>query len=311
MIKQALFILFLFITYSLQGQQFCMNYTLIYEVVSDNGVNMRVGKSVHSRKVGSIPYGVEVEVCSSFHGDVEVDVQGKSGYWMRCKYGDIIGYIHSANLEQVSCNPSDDFHVSFPDDNGYDQTYIGFPLSCEGDYGIYTENGDDYKSAKIEYSNIFTNYTNLFFGKLREGDLPYLLVHGGIVSPKGRFSKKEGLFHLDEEYEYIDVNSGDKFIFRCTGDFHEDASPNTIKDYSIQLLKDGKNIDLIKMDLFAKDETTFEGGVWLKWIGDLNGDGIIEIILKVQPTYKGWKYLHYELLNGQLIKSEVGQASSC
>lgn len=299
-------------TLKLFGQSnFCMGHTLMYEVNSENGVNVRAEKSTSSEKVGAIPHCTEIEVCSSFQGDVEVEVQGKSGYWMKMKFGDLVGYIHAANLEQISCNPSKGLRVSFTDDKGYDQISIGFPVSCNGDYGIYVENDNSFSSTGIEYSEIRTNYTMLFYGKLPDQDLPYMISHGRRVSPKGRFSKKEEVFRIGEEFQYVDEITGSQYLFQCSGKIEEDLASKMIKDYSLELLKDGKKLDLIKMDLFAKDESTYEGGVWLKWIGDLDGDGQLEIILKVQSTYKGWNYFHFEWENDKLVSTKVGWGSSC
>lgn len=304
------------ITVVLEGQSnFCYDPILIYEVVPEEGVNIRESKFIDSKIITSIPRNERVFVCRSFTGREKITVQGNTGYWFKCKYKSIEGYIFSSNLKQVECNLSNGQLITFPEDGGVDRTLDRMPISCNGDIGIFITDKNErlFETRKISVVDTVTNYSYLYFGKYEGEEKPLFVVHGeSNIRGKGRFFIKPGMFHPGEGYEYKNPNTQEELFFSCTGIVEPGSKYGGIKEYSLQMHYGSNQVlTIVTFDLSPWYNTGYEGGIWLSWIGDIDGDGRAEVIVKTQSHYAGWAYYLIRWRNNTYEAVLAGSASSC
>jgi len=88
----------------------------------------------------------------------------------------------------------------------------------------------------------------------------------------------------------------------------------SIKDYELRVFSEGKNESLIKMDVQAFSSGGFEGGIFIYWMGDLNGDHELDILVGKSKHYAGVNLILF-LSNKdseQLFEThQVGHCSLC
>ena len=60
-----------------------------------------------------------------------------------------------------------------------------------------------------------------------------------------------------------------------------------IKDCELRVASGKINESIIKMDIFAWPAGGFEGGIYLFWIGDLNGDNKLDMLVGTSTHYAG------------------------
>lgn len=88
-------------------------------------------------------------------------------------------------------------------------------------------------------------------------------------------------------------NSKDYFIY-AKGNLIETKNNefpyfNKIENYELVIdsYKDKVGQTIRKMDLFAFPSGGFEGGVYIHWIGDLNGDNLLDMLVGISEHYAG------------------------
>ncbi|WP_157578122.1 hypothetical protein [Tenacibaculum ovolyticum] len=87
-----------------------------------------------------------------------------------------------------------------------------------------------------------------------------------------------------------------------------------IRDYELRVATEGFNESLAKIDIktFASGGTG--GGIYLYWIGDLNGDNRLDMLVGTSNHFAGIEltlYLSDKSDNKLFIKHKVGSCSSC
>lgn len=88
----------------------------------------------------------------------------------------------------------------------------------------------------------------------------------------------------------------------------------SIKDYELRVASGKKNESIIKMDVAAFSSGGFEGGIYVYWIGDLNGDNRLDMLVGKSNHYAGIELIFYvsDASDKKLFtKHKVGACSSC
>lgn len=88
----------------------------------------------------------------------------------------------------------------------------------------------------------------------------------------------------------------------------------SIKDYELRVASGKKNERIIKMDVSSFSSGGFEGGIYVYWIGDLNGDNRLDMLVGKSIHFAGIELLFYisDKSDKKLFtKHKVGSCSSC
>ena len=87
-----------------------------------------------------------------------------------------------------------------------------------------------------------------------------------------------------------------------------------IVDYELRVASGKTNESIVKMDISSFSSGGFEGGIYLYWIGDLNGDNRLDMLVGISTHYAGIElffYLSDKTDKELFIKHKVGSCSSC
>ncbi|RAJ11746.1 hypothetical protein [Olleya aquimaris] len=87
-----------------------------------------------------------------------------------------------------------------------------------------------------------------------------------------------------------------------------------IKDCELRVASGKTNESILKMDIPSFPSGGFEGGIYLYWIGDLNGDNRLDMLVGNSTHYAGIElilYLSDKTDKELFIKHKVGSCSSC
>ena len=87
-----------------------------------------------------------------------------------------------------------------------------------------------------------------------------------------------------------------------------------IKDYELRVASGKINESIIKMDVSSFPTGSFDGGIYLYWIGDLNGDNRLDMLVGTSSHYAGIElifYVSHKTDKELFIKHNVGSCSSC
>ncbi|WP_250433034.1 hypothetical protein [Hanstruepera flava] len=87
-----------------------------------------------------------------------------------------------------------------------------------------------------------------------------------------------------------------------------------IEDYELRVAFGKTNISIVKMDISSFPSGGFEGGIYIYWIGDLNGDNRLDMLVGTSTHYSGIELIFYLSNyndNKLFTKHIVGSCSSC
>lgn len=87
-----------------------------------------------------------------------------------------------------------------------------------------------------------------------------------------------------------------------------------IKDYELRVASEKRNESLVKINIGSWSAGGFEGGIYLYWIGDLNGDNRLDMLIGTSVHYAGIEltlYLSDKTEKKLFVKHRVGSCSSC
>ncbi len=87
-----------------------------------------------------------------------------------------------------------------------------------------------------------------------------------------------------------------------------------IENYELRVASEKTNESIIKMDIHSFLSGGFEGGIYLYWIGDINGDNRLDMVVGISTHYAGielFVYLSDKTDKKLFIKHKVGSCSSC
>jgi hypothetical protein len=87
-----------------------------------------------------------------------------------------------------------------------------------------------------------------------------------------------------------------------------------IENYELRVASGKTNESIVKMDISSFPSGGFEGGIYLYWIGDLNGDNRLDMLVGTSNHYAGIElilYLSDKTDKELFIKHKVGSCSSC
>ncbi len=217
-------------------------------------------------------------------------------------------------------------------------------------YTIYSQNSEDANQIKVMLMNCYEgsemdetkiNFSDYFAVYEREKFLTtnfYIEKYNSdsIVQPKFLI---KGLNSIKDSTNgrWVDrkLYSGETIIFSVLNSENEENSRSywiytkgelietednefpyfkKIKDYELRVASGKTNESIIKMNVSSFPSGGFEGGIYLYWVGDLNGDNRLDMLVGTSTHYAGIElilYLSDKTDKALFVKHKVGSCSSC
>lgn len=271
-----------------QAQQYTCSSTagIAYMVTAASGLSMRAEPDLRSVKLKAVPFGKEVVVCPEYDGPYE-KIEGVEGKWLRTFYRGEAGFMFSGFME-AQPEVKAVLPESWTDDDNETQ-YLGLYLE---------ENGDEFMPSKYEVRPLVTITDTVEIA----GEAPYTYRRlDSFDEPKFVFSgiQTDGQLVKGREMEYkflfpgesVSVSLGNaifhvyakgRVLENKTGD---EINPiSMIKNYELHVRRsghDGERSDqtIFKMDIPSWFIDGYQGGIYLHWMGDIDNDGELDILL--------------------------------
>jgi hypothetical protein len=290
-----------------------------YRVTANSGLNLRKAPDPNSEKIVGIPFGSEVfccNLCESYPNEI---IEDREGCWKKIYFEELEGYIFSGFLEAA---PKID--LMCPIDWVNDWKNPVFDKSIEY-FGIYEYDRIRGKSKTIRIEGKDTLIDSPAIGKVRmikveRGDTPDFIVSNLPLTNGQQIMGTH--FNNRMLFPGESIRYGKSYLY-ATGtpkiDNESIAPFSSIKDYKLilrQVNDDGKGFEevvLFTLDIPIFNDTLYEGGVHLRWVGDLDNDGKLDVLLTYSNHYACWDVillLSTKAMGNRLI-GEAAKYSAC
>ena len=282
-----------------------------FKVSAESGLNIRKEPNSKSEKIYTIPFESIVFACKECNACKTEIIEGKRAKWKQIFFEDYEGFVFGGFLEpQIEIMCPLDWIIEF-----------GIPsFRKDIDYfGIYEKDTfrNQFRANKFEEIDSITYDPikgELNIGKLK--NKPNFIISGIDLTDdqtiNGKNYNSKMLFvgeaiYFQSSYLYVTGNPeiSDNNIFPFT----------TIRDYKLILRQPTENEEFKEQVVFTNDFLAwiggggYEGGILIRWIGDIDGDNKIDILLSHATHYACWNVILF--LSTKANENElVGQAAN-
>ncbi len=270
----------------------------LYAVNAPSGLSLRTAPSLLATKVLAVPFGKLVTVCSEFQTNPE-EIGGKEGKWMKAFYQGKEGYMFSGYLD---AKPSIEVIFSeylLPENYAGDKEYYG--LYTTGEHGMDTHFKIEKFIQPVHPAPIDGMDVKSVLD-LSEVPQPLFIFTGFEPANKKEIVGRE----LDSEFLYpgqsafMETEKASYYVY-AKGQVisnSDETNPNPfsqIRNYELRVKKvsGDKVVDqlLYKLDIPAWYGEGYEGGVQLQWVGDVDGDGELDMLLTTSTQDHCWEVI--------------------
>ncbi|UII32124.1 SH3 domain-containing protein [Fulvivirga ulvae] len=279
--------------------------TQLFKVMSRDGVIMRKEPSRDSEKLFALSYGQEVSVCGTSKKET---INGIEGTWLSVMYQGKSGYAFGAWLKET-----EPFYLwsfgeiemillegNIENSYGFQRRYIGL-IPNHKEAGLTAR----YKLKEFDIRD-YKNQQLLNRDKLNEEGLTFLMNRStGNAEVIGRkvvnseLSLGQTISFKTDSANYVLYVLGTTVLNQ-----ENELDPiSSIKDFRLILRRQKGGVIseqvIVKRDLTRWVPGDFLGGYFIDWIGDLDRDGELDILMK--------NIYHHECYNLQLFLSSKAE----
>jgi len=288
---------------TIQAQQYTCSASagIAYQVTANSGLSMRAEPDLRSVKIKAVPFGKEVVVCPEYDGPKE-KIEGTDGKWLRTYYRGEAGYMFSGFMEAQP-----EVNVVLPEswlEDGTTSTYQGLYETDTGDG--FTEESFEIRSVEMITDTIEILGDDPYtYQRAAPGEAPVFLFSGIETGTDTRVKGKS----LDHKFLYpgesvsLTLDNGHYHVYakgrvleNKTG---ENLNPiSMIKNYELHVRysgHDGERDDQViyKMDIPSWYLDGYQGGVFIRWMGDLDQDGELDLLLSKSENPECWDVIFF------------------
>lgn len=289
-----------------------------FKVTAESGLNIRQEPKSNSKKIFTIPFESVVFACKECNDCQSEIIEGKEAKWKKVYFENFEGFAFGGFLEpEISLMCPSDWMIEF-----------GTPtFKKEVEYfGIYEENPyrDQFKAKKIVGRDTMIDDPakgKINMIKLEKGDEPNFIISrveladGQIINGK----KQNQMLFIGEaiyfQSSYLFATGNPEISENNTFPFSK------IKDYKLILREPTEDGKFREQILFTNDfhawigGGSYEGGIRIRWIGDIDGDNKMDILLTHATHYACWDvilFLSTKADNDELVgQTAKYQACGC
>jgi hypothetical protein len=287
-----------------------------FKVIAESGLNIREEPNLSSNKVAKIPNGSMVFCCQYYENCKEETIEGKKGIWKKVFFDKYEGFVFSGFLE-----PENDIQVLCPFDWVSETNEPAFKKELTY-FGIYEDKQFREQSIAKIYNGKDTTYEHGAIGmvrgiKVEKGNVPNFIV-SGIELKDNQIVKG---VHLNSKMLYPgeSIRFGESYIYAL-------GEPELNEETYLQPFKSIGNYKLIIREKLPNSEKfreevlfdtglpawgggQYEGGAYIRWIGDIDGDNRLDVLLTFATHFACYNVILF-LSTKAIGKRLVGEAAS-
>ena len=292
----------------------------LYVVNAKSGLALRDAPSLYSNKITAVPFGKSITVCDITSG-LDENIEGKDGQWVKAFYRGKSGWMfdgflkHESSIEVI--HSASWLGDSYPTDKEYLALYSSNDNSFDPEFEL--------REATFNMDTISVDGVGtMVSASLPTDKTPVLLIAG--LSPAKRTEivgqKFDAKFLFPGESVYLGTEKASYYVYAkgsvVTNKTGDDANPfSKIKNYELRVRQQiGDKIKddvLYRSDLPSWFGSGYEGGVFLEWIGDIDGDGKLDLLLSTTNSNHCWEvsfFLSSKAERGHLFR-QVSKYEEC
>lgn len=303
------------------------------KVLAPSGLVLREKPGRGSNKLAVVPNGGEVTICINHEVELvqEQMEDGLAGIWQKAQYKGLEGYLFDAYLDKK--HVVEVFMAHYELNETLPRPVVGvYPANKEAAPSIYLT---DLRLRKVKVKEeIRTNGEKItFVDKPRHAAEPYFYIAGLPLKD----SVQSGFCNIYDEFSNLYPGSSKEFyissyktkyrVFATGEAFYEPNSTKLdheghkvdhfVRNYKVYLQQQSEQgIEtqiLYEADELYTDEGHLMGGAKLVYLGDLDGDGGMDLMLRF-PDYYGERtmlFLSSRAEKGQLLKLVRSMSTTC
>lgn len=324
--KPMLFLIALFATIFFTNDLLAQRYDCagdagdLYVVNAQSGLALRDAPSLYSNKISAVPYGKSITVCDQ-KGGLPENIEGVDGNWVKAYYRGKSGWMFDGFLKQES--DIDVIHA---------ESWVSGTLPLDKEYmALYQSNDNQFDPLfeLVDYSfSVDTVHVDgqgsVLSAYINDVKKPVLLIAGLKPGKQediiGR--KFDSKFLFPGESVFLGTDKATYHVYAkgsiVSSKSPEDSNPfSMIRNYELhvrqQIGGEIKDELLYKMDLPAWMGDGYDGGVFLEWIGDLDGDNKLDMLLSTTNSKHCWEvvfFLSSKAERGHLLR-QVSKYEEC
>lgn len=285
MVFVGLFMLFLglFNPLSAQNPNCQGDHIVLYKVTAPSGLSLREAPNQWANKLGAAAPNRIVSVCDPSQS-IPDTIDGHSGQWVYANYGQLNGWMFDAYLYALS-------PIRILPEAAW------LAVEEEANYlALYPQNNAEQFTLQ-PYTSAIANSS-----PKSPSAIPILLIEGlsneNANSISGRSYQSK--FIYPGEMTYFSLGENQYYLYAKgavqLNKATEDPNPfGSIRNYELRLKKvvgdQTQEETLFKMDIPAWFGQGYEGGIFLEWMGDLDCDQELDLLLTRPNESNCWEHL--------------------
>lgn len=253
------------------------------EVNATSGLKLRAEPNLDSKTLAIIPHESVIAIC--YPAEINANIDGIQGHWVLAEYKEQRGYVFDGYLEGVATEPlfAADCVAEFV--NSWDETYFS---KNEEYLGLFKNEGrDNFEIRPVKFEE--EHKEELYKGSKNQ-EIPIWLFSHIALPMAGQLKGKI----IDRQLNFGEqIRFGDATVYA----FGKLAKQENQLNYFLQYapyelrLRSKKGEKILDQLLIKTNHYPDLGYVMIRFIGDLDRDGIDDIIFTHSMEGKGWDHV--------------------
>ncbi|MEL6863679.1 MAG: SH3 domain-containing protein [Bacteroidota bacterium] len=269
----------------------------LYTVAAESGLSLRATPSLSSEKILAVPHGRTISVCTDDMTGQEV-IEGVKGRWVRAFYANKSGYMFDGFLkrqEEISVIQSE----LWIDEETKDRPYWGLYPANENPYA------PEFRVSPCSFveDTIQMSEGDPFVATVMKGEANPLFLFSGIEVDEEEIIHGHAFDHkflFPGESFYLRTDKASYYLY-AKGQIQLSKDPDSgspfsmIRNYELRVRRvmNGAVEDqmIYRMDLPHWLGDQYGGGIHLQWVGDLDRDGELDVLLSKASEEDCWEII--------------------